>query len=492
MPFYSVVPPEPDPQKARPSAPDIHLSLEEDESGNVERLVGALATTGGGELTSELALDLVLNNIVEQARLATGASGAAIALMRDGEMVCRATAGATAPDLGIKMDTRSGLSGACVSTGQIQLCDDTDTDPRVDAEASRQLGARSILIIPLFEDEKISGVFEIFSPRASAFSERDIHTLQALSRKIQQDRDAAVKRITQPPEPEPAEIAPPPDQRFELPEEKELPPLPKRFANEDPGLSGYSWTHGPRRQPWYEPEQRRANAIPVRSESFQAQWIQPSLPPPRQLDFTTAVMTVLVIGAGVGLGILAGWRSGVLSERLMQGVPQQAAAAAQKPAKASKVEKPSSRVTTAKRENLGSVQDREQALRAARSSGSLVVYEDGREVYRTRPENAALKESEPGAAAIPALDESTANERLIHRVEPEYGSDSIASDQPIVLQITVDRDGSVGSATVVSGDPVRASAALAAVRKWRYELRENEARTGFQTRVTFRSAAVQR
>jgi len=176
----------------------------------------------------------------------------------------------------------------------------------------------------------------------------------------------------------------------------------------------------------------------------------------------------------------------------MQGVPQQAAAAAQKPAKASKVEKPSSRVTTAKRENLGSVQDREQALRAARSSGSLVVYEDGREVYRTRPENAALKESEPGAAAIPALDESTANERLIHRVEPEYGSDSIASDQPIVLQITVDRDGSVGSATVVSGDPVRASAALAAVRKWRYELRENEARTGFQTRVTFRSAAVQR
>ena len=491
MPFYSIVPPEPDPQKADPSAPKTHLSLEEDASGNVKRLVDALAATGGGELTSELALDLLLNNIVEQARLATGASGAAIALMRDGEMVCRATAGATAPDLGIKMDTRSGLSGACVSTGQIQLCDDTETDPRVDADASRQLGARSILIIPLFEDEKTSGVFEIFSPRASAFSERDIHTLQALSRKIQQDRDAAVQRITQPPDPEPVEIAPPAP-RLELPEEKELPPLPKRFANEDPGLSGYNWTRGPRRQPWYEPEERRADTIPVRSETFHTQWIQPSLPPPRQVDFTTAVMTVLVIGAGVGLGILAGWRSGILSERLMQGVPQQAAAAAQKPAKASKGEKPSSRVNTAKRENVGSVQDREKALRAAHSSGGLVVYEEGREVYRTRPENAALKESEPGAAAIPALDESMANARLIHRVEPEYGSDSIASDQPIVLQITVNSDGSVGSATVVSGDPVRASAALTAVRKWRYELREDEARTGFQTRVTFRSTAVQR
>lgn len=488
MPFYSIVPPESDPQKARSSPPDAHLSLqEEDESGNVERLVDALAATGGGELTSDLALDLLLNNIVEQARLATGASGAAIALVRDGEMVCRATAGATAPDLGIKMDTRSGLSGACVSTGQIQLCDDTETDPRVDAEASRQLGARSILIIPLFENEKISGVFEIFSPRASAFSERDIHTLQALSRKIQQDRDAAVKRITQPPEPEPVEIAPPPEQRFSEPAEEELPPLPKRYVYEDPGLSGSNWTRSPRRQ-WYEPEERRANSIPVRSETIHTQWIQPSLTPPRQLDFTTAAMTVLVIGAGVGLGILAGWRSGILSERLMQGVPQQAVAAAQKPVKPSKSEKPSSRVSSAKRESVASVEDREKALRAAQTAGGLVVYEDGREVYRTHPENAALKEPEPGAPEIPVLDESSAEERLIHRVEPNYGIESIVSDQPIVLQITVNGDGSVGSATVISGDPGRASAALAAVRKWRYELRDGEAQTGFRTLVTFKPA----
>jgi hypothetical protein len=172
----------------------------------------------------------------------------------------------------------------------------------------------------------------------------------------------------------------------------------------------------------------------------------------------------------------------------MQGVPQQAVAAAQKPVKPSKSEKPSSRASSAKRESVASVEDREKALRAAQTAGGLVVYEDGREVYRTHPENAALKEPEPGAPEIPVLDESSADERLIHRVEPNYGIESIVSDQPIVLQITVNGDGSVGSATVISGDPGRASAALAAVIKWSYELRDGEAQTGFRTLVTFKPA----
>ena len=199
MPYYSIVPPESDPPKPATPKPDRYLSVQDDDDvarAEVEQLVDVVAANGGGELSSELALDLLLNSIVEQARLATGASGAAIALVRDGEMVCRATAGPTAPDLGVKLDTRLGLSGACVSTGQIQVCDDTEADPRVDAVASRQLGARSILIIPLFESVEILGVFEIFSTRPSAFSQRDIHTMQALSRKILKDRDTAAKRLS--------------------------------------------------------------------------------------------------------------------------------------------------------------------------------------------------------------------------------------------------------------------------------------------------------
>jgi hypothetical protein len=66
-------------------------------------LAAKFAAHGGGrvspELSADLALEIVLNEIVEQACLATGATGAAIVLERGGEWVCRASAGGNAPQL---------------------------------------------------------------------------------------------------------------------------------------------------------------------------------------------------------------------------------------------------------------------------------------------------------------------------------------------------------------------------------------------------------
>jgi TonB family protein len=149
----------------------------------IRGLTNALAANGGGDASEDLALDLVLNQIVEQACLATGATGAAIALTRDGEMVCRATTGRTAPDLGIRLDN-AGFSAECLRIGTLQRCDDTETDPRVDASACRLLGVRSILVVPLWYWGEFMGIFEIFSPRPNAFGERDEQTLQALAYRI--------------------------------------------------------------------------------------------------------------------------------------------------------------------------------------------------------------------------------------------------------------------------------------------------------------------
>jgi len=78
----------------------------------------------------------------------------------------------------------SGLSGACVQSKMWQRCDDTETDSRVDAEVCRDLGVRSILVFPVVRDSELLGVFEIFSPRPNAFTDREIQTLEALSRSI--------------------------------------------------------------------------------------------------------------------------------------------------------------------------------------------------------------------------------------------------------------------------------------------------------------------
>ncbi len=149
----------------------------------IRGLTSALAANGGGDASEDLALDLVLNQIVEQACLATGATGAAIALTRGGEMVCRATTGRTAPDLGVRLDN-AGFSAECLRIGTLQRCDDTETDPRVDAGACRLLGVRSILVVPLWYWGEFMGIFEIFSPRPNAFGERDEQTLQALAYRI--------------------------------------------------------------------------------------------------------------------------------------------------------------------------------------------------------------------------------------------------------------------------------------------------------------------
>src|SRR5271155_703028 len=100
----------------RPSAAPISLRGSEGNDGgeladglSLAELATALSAHGGGSLSADLALDLVLNEIVEHARLATGATAAAIALVRGDEIVCRATTGANAPDLGVKLDVHSGL-----------------------------------------------------------------------------------------------------------------------------------------------------------------------------------------------------------------------------------------------------------------------------------------------------------------------------------------------------------------------------------------------
>ena len=137
----------------------------------------------------------MLNEIVEQACLATGATGAAVVLERDGEMVCRASSGPTAPELGARLDVASGLSGECVRTGQTQRCDDAQTDPRADATASQRLGVRSALVLPLIEGNRVVGLFEVFSPRAWAFGDRDERTLEALSVRVMRNLERAAEPL---------------------------------------------------------------------------------------------------------------------------------------------------------------------------------------------------------------------------------------------------------------------------------------------------------
>jgi putative methionine-R-sulfoxide reductase with GAF domain len=141
---------------------------------------------------AELDLEPAISAITERAQHLTGATGAAIALRAGDEIVCRARAGRTAPDLGVRLQTDSGISAEAVRTGEVMLCHDADRNPRVDLASCRRLGVRSILVSPLRYYRRTLGVFEVLSSSPSAFDERDVATMQLLSSMMV----AAISRIS--------------------------------------------------------------------------------------------------------------------------------------------------------------------------------------------------------------------------------------------------------------------------------------------------------
>lgn len=140
-----------------------------------------------GKSLAEMAqrdLEAALQLLAERAQYITGASGAAIALREGREMICRASAGPSAPELGAELQANSGLTGECVRARQLLRCDDADSDPRVNRESCRSLGIKSVMVVPLVRDQDVIGVFELLAGRAYAFEERDVTALERLAEMI--------------------------------------------------------------------------------------------------------------------------------------------------------------------------------------------------------------------------------------------------------------------------------------------------------------------
>ena len=119
--------------------------------------------------------------VLERACGATRADGAALALARQGKLVCHAHAGSSAPDLGVEIDVNRGISGLCARTAMSWRCDSSDHDPYVDRMRCRELGTQSVLAAPVAHLNTVLGVLEIFSSQKNAFSDQDVATVQLLT-----------------------------------------------------------------------------------------------------------------------------------------------------------------------------------------------------------------------------------------------------------------------------------------------------------------------
>jgi N-acetylmuramoyl-L-alanine amidase/putative methionine-R-sulfoxide reductase with GAF domain len=133
------------------------------------------------EAQEQFVLDEVLQMVADRAIAITGADGLGIALAENNEIVLRASAGTIKPDVGARIQRDSAFSGACFRTAQVIRCDDTETDDRVNLDACRKLGARSMVAVPLCGRRRVIGILEAFSAEPFGFNDSDVSSLTLLA-----------------------------------------------------------------------------------------------------------------------------------------------------------------------------------------------------------------------------------------------------------------------------------------------------------------------
>ena len=438
------------------------------------KLAAKFAAHGGGrvsaELSTDLALEVVLNEIVEQACLATGASGAAIVLERGGEWVCRASAGVNAPQLGARLNAEAGLSGACVRSRTWQRCADAQGDPRADIEACRSLGVRSVIILPLLQSDRLAGLFEVFSSRPSAFAERDELTLEALSHRV-------LKNLARASEPPLAEASPDeavPAQATSL--------MAENIAgNVSSGNNGtVSDAHS--RLPESSPLQATNGAAAGRMINA-ITWILGAV------VFAVAILLTVRVVQRMGGGKAARATSPAavssFSSRAENLSESRTGESAASPASGNKSAEPGASAS-------GSVVPGSRASRSADSSapaGSLLVYENGKEVFRmpANVEQGGQTSSAMEAAKVLEVSSAVAEGSLLHRVEPEYPEQARQQrlQGTVVLDVRTGRDGGIQEVKLMSGERLLANSAIAAVKQWRFKpLVVNGQAVEMETKVT--------
>ena len=127
----------------------------------------------------------VMRRVVDQAlALITMAEGAVVELADDDTLTYVCAAGNLASAEGTRLGLHDSLSGLAVRTGQTLRCDDSETDGRVDRDACRRVGARSMVCVPLRRGGQAVGVLKVSASHPGAFNDAEVVTLTKLARFI--------------------------------------------------------------------------------------------------------------------------------------------------------------------------------------------------------------------------------------------------------------------------------------------------------------------
>lgn len=130
--------------------PGAGIKQQQSESAN-PTTVGDLQKTPGAVMSD-----------FEQICVAMPASGAVIAVRDLAGLLCTVSFG-DALAVGSRLPTDSSFTKQCIETGEVVLCDDTESDPRIHLSVATRGSFRSAVTVPIQVQGAVVALIEVFS-----------------------------------------------------------------------------------------------------------------------------------------------------------------------------------------------------------------------------------------------------------------------------------------------------------------------------------------
>ncbi|HMM30638.1 MAG TPA: sensor domain-containing diguanylate cyclase [Clostridia bacterium] len=138
-------------------------------------------------------LGAIMNLVTARAQRITNASGASVELIEKSELVYSSVAGIAEKFLGLRLDVGNSLSGLCINARTPLISNDIEIDARVNKNACRKIGIKSMIVMPLICRDDVVGVLKVFSPEVNHFDENTVEVLRLISGAIAAAMSSAIK-----------------------------------------------------------------------------------------------------------------------------------------------------------------------------------------------------------------------------------------------------------------------------------------------------------
>ena len=127
-----------------------------------------------------------LHRICARAREVAGASGVAVAVVRQDQLVYEAGSGGAEGHVGRRVAATLSTSPPAQTRAEILRVEDADSDARIQSAICRQFGAKALLLLPLYRDHMLAGVLQVSFEQAHPFAEWEVIAYHELASAAEQ------------------------------------------------------------------------------------------------------------------------------------------------------------------------------------------------------------------------------------------------------------------------------------------------------------------